>query len=140
MHRKDNPYYYKTKDLQSIDNMLKNADQKKINEFIDTISKIAQSQNESYVTQGAFFHVVKMLQEKREFKDRDTIFDQMMVCSALENLDFAISHPNSREKYMMRVFDAISKINDPGLSKMFAPIQNKKITVALLKKLIRSFL
>jgi hypothetical protein len=84
--------------------------------------------------------VVKILQEKHEFKDRDVIFDQMMVCSALENLHFAISHPNSIEKYMTRVFDAISKINDPELSKMFSPIQNIKITSASLKKMIRGFI
>jgi hypothetical protein len=87
--------------------------QEQANEFVDIISQIAGQEDECYVTQGAFFHVVMLLQQGQTFFD-DISFDQiwktMMVCSAIENLKFAKSHPSSRGKYIIRVYDALYRI------------------------------
>ena len=128
-------YIDKIQTLYNINQTLQiSNDQYQVNKYIDVISQIAQLEDECYVTQGAFFHVVKMLQQKREFKDieeHQQIFDQMMVCSAIENLNFAISHPNSSGKYMIRVFHAISKISNKNLyDDMFLlPLKENKIDI-----------
>ncbi len=82
------------------------------NNFVNEISNIALFEDECYVSQGAFMHVVYMTQKKLPFHTTLTdttgpIFLDFMICSMLENLNFAISHGGkSRGKYLMRVFDA----------------------------------
>jgi hypothetical protein len=89
-----------------------NHSQTNENKLIDLISQLALYEDECYVTQGAFIHVVYMTQKKKPFhqtlNDRTMkIFLDFMICSILENLHFAVSHPGkSRGKYLMRVFDA----------------------------------
>jgi hypothetical protein len=97
---------------KTLTELKENPSQINENKLIDLISQLALYEDECYVTQGAFIHVVYMTQKKKPFhqtlNDRTrSIFLNFMVCSILENLHFAISHPGkSRGKYLMRVFDA----------------------------------
>lgn len=92
----------------------KNQDNQQLqNNFVNEISNIALYEDECYVSQGAFMHVVYMTQKKFPFHKTlnetktKPIFLNFMICSILENLNFAISHGGkSRGKYLMRVFDA----------------------------------
>ena len=83
-----------------------------INRFINKLSNVALFQDECYVSQGAYIHVVCMMQEKLPFhthltKDMKKLFSNLMICSILENLNFAINHTDkSRGKYLLRVMDA----------------------------------
>jgi hypothetical protein len=97
---------------KTLTKLKENPSQTNENKLIDLISQLALYEDECYVTQGAFIHVVYMTQKKKPFhqtlNDRTrSIFLNFMICSILENLHFAISHPGrSRGKYLMRVFDA----------------------------------
>jgi hypothetical protein len=95
--------------------------QEKENEIINYISEIAKYEDECYVTQGAFMHVVYMMQQRKplheigdgdEFKNTKIIFNEFMINSILENLHFASTHAGeSRGKYLFRVLDADYKRN-----------------------------
>lgn len=80
--------------------------------IINSISKFAKLEDECYITQGAFMHVVYMIQRKIDFVatiDETTkdILINFMYASILENLRFAYSHGGaSRGKYLYRVLDA----------------------------------
>lgn len=84
------------------------------NAIVDAISLVATMEDECYVSQGAFFHVVMMMQRGIKFVDAEEegtyehdVLKFMMVCSILENLRFSIHHPGkSRGKYLIRVLDA----------------------------------
>lgn len=92
---------------------IQKGDQKKANEFVDIISQIAAQEDECYITQGAFFHIVMQLQQGQQFTDSNSfpnLWNSMMVCSAIENIKFAVSHESSRGKYLIRVFDALKRI------------------------------
>jgi hypothetical protein len=86
------------------------------NKLIDLISKLTKSEDEGYRTQGAFFHVVLMGQRKMNFKDIGPEHDLLFICSVIENLRFALSHPSSKAKYLGRVEDALRRMNDKILT------------------------
>lgn len=96
----------------TLQNLFHDNKQYLANTFIDQVSKIALFKDECYVTQGAFIHVVCMMQQRKPFhknlpENLYDIFHNFMICSILENLQFAISHAGkSRGKYLMRVLDA----------------------------------
>lgn len=53
------------------------------------------------------------LQKGLTFRDSNSfpnLWNSMMVCSAIENIKFAVSHKSSRGKYLIRVFDALKRI------------------------------
>ena len=86
------------------------------NKLIDLLSRISTFEDECYHTQGAFFHVVMMMQRKIKFKDikeHAEVFANMMYASALENLTFAYTHfaiVSKRNKYIARYKDALKQI------------------------------
>lgn len=87
--------------------------QNNINNLIKIISYTSLYQDECYHTQGAFFHVVLMMQKNIDFTDKNKypkIFDNMMGTSILENLIFALLHSDRRTKYINRVLDALHRI------------------------------
>jgi hypothetical protein len=90
--------------------------------IINSISRIATYEDECYVSQGAFFHVVMMMQRKIAFSDIEKhteVFNYMMVCSMLENLKFAMTHdvPKSKVKYLTRVIDAANRYRGDSMYK-----------------------
>jgi len=88
---------------------------------INLISKIASFEDECYLTQGAFFHVVLNMQRKKEFnidtyliaKNYDALatWAFMLTCSIIENLKFAMSHTKSLYKYVYRVYHALEQLD-----------------------------
>lgn len=86
------------------------------NEIIDLLSQISTYEDECYHTQGAFFHVVLMMQRKIEFRDiheYHDIFVNMLYTSAVENMAFAYTHRDQHKKmvkYITRVNDALHRI------------------------------
>ena len=112
-------------DLAILKNDIDNSlTQEKANRFVDLMSQIAAQEDECYITQGAFFHVVMHLQRGIPFRDRVSgyyfnIWNSMMICSAVENIKFAFSHPSSRGKYIIRVFDALEQIQTQHANHLF---------------------
>lgn len=100
------------------------------NKFVDIISKIAAQEDECYITQGAFFHVVMLLQQGQSFDDMvdyNDVWNGMMICSAVENIKFAVSHPSSRGKYIIRVFDAIQRMKQASFARMTYNAYNNQV-------------
>lgn len=101
----------KIEDLES----KKLQDQSKIDELIDLFSIVSTFEDECYHTQGAFFHVVLMMQRGMNFEnDEETseVFNNMLSASIIENLCFAYTHPHKQEKYLSRVNDAYIKMTN----------------------------
>jgi hypothetical protein len=81
------------------------------NTIINLLSQLSLYENDSYKTQGAFFHVVLLLQQGRE---NLPITDEMFMISCIENLCFAYKHfEYRRDKYISRAFDALDRIKKP---------------------------
>jgi hypothetical protein len=121
------------------------------NHLIDLLSVISLYEDECYHTQGAFFHVVMMIQRKKVFDDiseNKEVFKRMMQASALENLAFAYTHFSvepKRIKYLMRCNDAIKRLEETGFYSaqeiVIKPIAIEKIkTVTPLFKMIRTYI
>jgi hypothetical protein len=112
---------------------------------IDLLSKISTFEDECYHTQGAFFHVVLMMQRKINFKDiakNEEIYVKMLYASALENLSFAYTHfdiKSKRDKYILRYNDAyirIKQLTRPQIAPIISSgIQRKD----QLHKMIREY-
>lgn len=79
------------------------------NMLIDLLSQLSLYENDSYKTQGAFFHVVLLLQQGRE---NLPITDEMFMISCIENLCFANMHEDRRDKYISRALDALERIQN----------------------------
>ena len=78
------------------------------NDLIDLISQLSLYERDSYKTQGAFFHVVLILQKGLDVP----MTDEMYQISCLENLCFANLHFEYRcSKYMFRMFDALNRMS-----------------------------
>ena len=96
------------------------SSQKEFNDIIRLISELTLTQPECYHTQGAYFHVVLNRQKGIDFpasiQKNDTstrnIWINMLMASCIENLCFALNHHERRQKYMMRVSDALRLIQD----------------------------
>ena len=89
-----------------------------INQIINFLSILALYEDECYVTQGAFLHVVIMNQRKIDIQLDGSAGEYLrmkllLLCSLIENVKFAISHASneSRVKYLIRVQDAIERFN-----------------------------
>lgn len=108
----------------TLNNTIKDMKKIKDNEqyhniMIDMISYIATFEDECYITQGAFFHVVLMTQRNYVFTDvlsNDDLmykYSFMMLCSFIENIKMAYTHrhsPKSFNKYVTRALDAHERI------------------------------
>ena len=85
------------------------------NAIVDYIYQISTYEHECYHTQGAFFHVVLMMQRGIQFsiesilKNKE-IYINMLKASYIENMFFAQSHVENRSKYIKRVNDAFRKL------------------------------
>ncbi len=110
-------------------------------DIISSISFLSLLENESYHTQGAYFHVVMMHQRNIEFRDIENyseIFINMMICSIIENLTFAYLNEYKKDKYIKRVDDALSKIinmNKNDIQQDFVNIYLKNINLSLQEQL-----
>jgi hypothetical protein len=86
------------------------------NKIVNNLSIISTFEDECYHTQGAFFHVVMMLQRKIQFIDISenvSTYVNMMYASAYENITLAFTHFDSlskRTKYVTRYNDAVKRI------------------------------
>lgn len=103
-------YILKTNQLN---NLLKD---KYINEseIINMISILSLYQEESYHTQGSYFHIVMMNQKNICFKINDKnkkILQNLLSVSIIENLCFAYNNSKKRIKYIMRVKDGLDKLH-----------------------------
>lgn len=112
------------------------------NRLVDLLSTLTKAEDEGYRTQGAFFHVVLMLQRKMVFKDLSPAHDLLFYSSLIENLRFALSHPSSRVKYLTRAADAIRRITTPGVKDMVPNIHQtdaeiRQTLLSLKRALIR---
>jgi hypothetical protein len=109
------------------------------NLIIDLISKISLYEDECYNTQGAFFHVVMIMQRKIEFMDiraHKEIYTNMLIASYIENLVFASMHPDNYEKYLNRVNDAHLRLQAIRKKKgVFTSFNPKLSSVAVFKKI-----
>lgn len=117
------------------------------NELVDILSQISTYEDECYHTQGAFFHVVLMMQRGIEFKDISSykeIYINMLRASALENLTFAFTHqhaPRKMQKYLARYHDAIARIRSVDSTAVgpLIEVTNKAQIFGQLRKLIGYF-
>ena len=103
-------YISKTNELN---NLLKD---KYVNEskIINMISILSLYQEESYHTQGSYFHVVMMNQKKIFFKINDKnkqILQNLLSVSIIENLCFAYINSKKKIKYIMRVKDGLHRLH-----------------------------
>lgn len=97
--------------------------------FINSISYLATFEDECYVTQGAFYHVVLMGQRGVKFtniKSQEQIrqINFMMTCSLIENLKMAILHAKSEssfQKYIERARDAINRMSEDFKKRSLLP-------------------
>ena len=102
---------------------------------LTAISSFARSQ--CYHTQGTLFHVVFMMQAKKEFVDSadhlNTLFDFFRL-SIIENLLMAKAH-EGKQKYMLRAVDARNRIEKAMIAlpeaKAFLAVLDARITPAL---------
>ena len=91
------------------------------NTIIDLISKISLYEDNAYHTQGAFFHVVLMMQRRICFEDINEyleIYINMLKASYIENLVLSSYYYTTKEtfkKYIMRVNDASIRLNDASI-------------------------
>jgi hypothetical protein len=110
------------------------------NMIVDMLSQISLYEDECYHTQGAFFHVVLMMQRKINFIDvhRNSVmfnlYIEMLYTSALENLSFAMTHkkyPAKVAKYVHRVNDALHRISEAaGKKALIDPLEDtNQITI-----------
>lgn len=86
--------------------------------IIDRITEIASYEDECYLTQGAFFHIVLKMQRGYALTidiNTKNIWLFMLACSIIENVKFAISHKGSRHKYLYRVYDAYRSMHHIGV-------------------------
>lgn len=84
------------------------------NTVINNISIVSLYENDSYHSQGSYFHVVMMIQKGIRFnlkskRDR-IIYKNLLSASIIENLCFAYLHRNKIEKYLSRVSDGLNRL------------------------------
>lgn len=81
------------------------------NHVIDAISQLSTAEDETYHTQGSYFHVVLQMQKKYNIAYDETTVNKMLHLlrnSFVENLCFAYTHHEKGKspKYLNRVIDA----------------------------------
>jgi hypothetical protein len=95
------------------------------------------ARTQCYHTQGTLFHVVFMMQAKKEFVDQNdnlaTLFDFYRL-SIIENLLMAKAH-SGKQKYMFRAVDARNRIEKSMIAlpeaKAFVAVLDARISPAL---------
>ena len=84
--------------------------------IIDAISQLSTAEDETYHTQGAYFHVVLQMQLNYTIDYKDSVNEMatLLKNSFVENLCFAYTHydKGKAKKYLDRVADAWSRIED----------------------------
>jgi hypothetical protein len=106
------------RELLKVTENLHNSLQSKLSDdiIINLISILSLYGDEGYHSQGAFFHVVMMLQKKIQFKvksKKHKIFLKNLIsASIIENLCFAYTHYDKKEKYLSRVRDGLYKLKE----------------------------
>lgn len=133
-------------------NILLTHDHEDSNVIVDNLSIVSTFEDECYHTQGAFFHVVMMMQRKIQFRDiREhlDVFVKMMYASAMENLSFAFTHydtPTKRNKYIDRYNDALERISAyvPAKELLLKPIDAERLRSSnplhsMIRKAIQNF-
>ena len=104
------------------------------NTIIDLISKISLYEDNAYHTQGAFFHVVLMMQRRICFEDINDyleIYINMLKASYIENLVFSSYYytiNDTFKKYIMRVNDASIRLVNLGISETEKEIETNTST------------
>jgi hypothetical protein len=89
------------------------SSQDNINNLINNISEISTFEDECYHSQGAFFHVVLIMQRGINFIDSNnntSAYNFLLVQSFIENLCFSFTHFNRRDKYLKRAIDAKNRL------------------------------
>lgn len=110
-YRKDMNEYMKL--INELNNLLKGYANS--NKIVNIISILSLYEDDSYHSQGSYFHVVMMLQKKITFKiktkkDRQ-IYRDLLSASIIENLCFSYCNRNKKEKYLSRVKDCFHRLN-----------------------------
>ena len=80
-------------------------------EIIDLVSLLSTFEDECYHTQGAYYHVVHLLQKPDIIQLPSECTDEtklnIFCASAIENLCYAYTHASKQKKYLGRVNDAL---------------------------------
>ena len=79
----------------------------KVNHTCNLISLLSTMEDECYHTQGSYFHVVLAMQAA---KTNIPLTIEMLCASGIENICFAYSHIDKKDKYINRVIDARERI------------------------------
>jgi hypothetical protein len=111
-------------DIKKIIYMKKINLQDNINLLISKISELSTSEDEIYHTQGAYIHVVLIMQKGIRIKESEEL-NNLLKASAVENCCFAYTHFDNfqkRVKYISRVVDALSRIKEIHLDPVFSQL------------------
>lgn len=98
-----------------------------VEEMINSVSEISTAEDETYHTQGSFFHVVLKMQKKLQINcdNRKHSWVFLLCTSFIENLCFAYTHfhKNKQVKYLTRCNDAINELEKINVkSSLIQPI------------------
>lgn len=122
---KQKPFLYNNKSNKRYMNMgykIQNIlDTRNDNEVVNLTSSFSIYEEESYHTQGSYFHIVMMLQKKIEFiieNKNDLInYKNILSASIIENLCFAYIK-SKKEKYLSRVKDGLDRLRKQGIRRV----------------------
>ena len=101
--------------INEVNDIIKNENNKTINnKIINKISIISLYENDSYHTQGSYFHIVMMIQKGIKFhiknkKDKN-IYKNLLSASVIENLCFSYINKAKKDKYLSRVKDGLDRL------------------------------
>ena len=127
---KETPYEAALMTGQALNNMLDGRtssaldnEQKKSNAMVKRLSIISVNENECYHSQGAFLHVVLMMQrhceliastdeEKRDLRN-------LLRASIIENMCFAVKKTQTMKKYVNRYMDGLRRLNEIKITENF---------------------
>ena len=107
-----------------------------INRAIGIMSSVSMNQVESYHCQGTFFHVVMCMQRNLGFPGtvtylQKTNWQNMLMCSLIENMCYAHIHSLRSLKYLTRVMDALKRLQyslgEPPIALLTIMTSNKII-------------
>jgi hypothetical protein len=92
-----------------------------IDDLLYKVSNLSTYQDECYHTQGAFFHVVLLMQAKKQYEDlndeeSNKKYTFLVELSLLENFCFSVTHFSRKDKYLGRVKHALNCLIDNSKS------------------------
>jgi hypothetical protein len=140
-----NRYLYAIKELNDIIKTENN------NKIINKISTISLYENDSYHSQGSYFHIVMMIQKGINFhiknkRDKE-IYKNLLSASVIENLCFSYINKAKKYKYLSRVKDGLDRLKISNINiKLFNSLEKninnlnnriyiKREILTILKKL-----